>query len=69
MTVGTAVIIFVLLCIIVSLLYVCYRLYVAWRDDETILNAIREINDKEMARQGITLDNLITELEKTNDTV
>ena len=59
------VIIFVLLCVIALLLYVCYRLYVAWQDDEMILNAIREINDKEMARQGITLDDLIAELEKT----
>lgn len=63
------VIIFVLLCLIALLLYACYRLYCAWRDDETILNAIKEINDKEMARQGITLDDLITELEKTNDTL
>ena len=59
------VIIFVLLFIIALLLYVCYRFYVAWRDDETILNAIREINDKEMARHGITLDDLIAKLEKT----
>lgn len=59
------VIIFVLLCVIALLLYVCYRFYVAWQDDEMILNAIREINDKEMARQGKTLDDLIAELEKT----
>jgi len=65
MTIGTAVIIVVLLCIIASLLYICYRLYCAWQDDEMVLNAIRDISDKEMARQGKTLDDLIAELEET----